>query len=61
MENNACLEGLRCGEENRAINCNRPKTTEELYQVLQEYAQGEDGDIAKKNPPRHNLEASSSD
>lgn len=37
---------------NRVLSRNPPKTTEELYQILQEYARGKDGDIAKKDTPR---------
>lgn len=43
----ACKQALFKGELNRALNRNLPQTTEELYQIMEEYARGEDGDLIK--------------
>jgi hypothetical protein len=43
----AFILGLLLREVNRAIIRMRPKSTEELYDILEDYASGEDGNLNK--------------
>ncbi|MGL6083814.1 MAG: retrotransposon gag family protein [Gammaproteobacteria bacterium] len=45
---NACKEGLLLGELNRALGRDPPRTTHELFEVVEKYARGEEDDLAKK-------------
>ena len=48
----AFILGLVPGEVNRAITRMRPESTEDLYDIVEEYARGEDGDINKLKASR---------
>jgi hypothetical protein len=54
----AFILGLLPGEVNRAVTRMRPKTTEELYDIVEDYARGEDGDINKLKASRKSEQVS---
>jgi hypothetical protein len=41
------MEALQKGELNRTLHRNTPRTTQEFHNVVEEYARGKDGDLAK--------------